>query len=389
MPELPKIPPGVDEVFLELMENPVSFLPAVARLCGSATAGLMLSQAIFWSRTKKVVARDGWFWKSAQEWQEETCLSVREQMTAREALRGLGFLSEYKKKVDGAPTIHYRVNFRAIIDAFLQNGNCGNAISEIAETQYHPPDIAKKENDKSANSYKEAETTPETTRDYQRGEQARPLSPVLVVDRSKLGEAISRCTLKPGDLDYDRQMFRFILRNRGGLTPTQAKEYLGEDPEWRKWPFWDVLDSQEEITFPESAGPCDIGSGDAGRALTELLGISGWQHQQSAKEACETVKRRKPELRYTDIPAFIQSLWREYDSQATHAKVSLKTFIGEIGRFVDSNSWRVTPKQSAAAADENGGHFEGSVYVTREGTRMPGYVPPPKAKEAAKGAAAK
>lgn len=30
--------------------------------------------------------------------------------------------------------------------------------------------------------------------------------------------------------------------------------------------------------------------------------------------------------------------------------------------------------------DEHGGHFEGTVYITREGKRMPGYMPPPKAK---------
>lgn len=30
--------------------------------------------------------------------------------------------------------------------------------------------------------------------------------------------------------------------------------------------------------------------------------------------------------------------------------------------------------------DEHGGHFEGTVYINREGKRMPGYMPPPKTK---------
>lgn len=30
--------------------------------------------------------------------------------------------------------------------------------------------------------------------------------------------------------------------------------------------------------------------------------------------------------------------------------------------------------------DEHGGHFEGTVYITRDGKRMPGYMPPPKTK---------
>lgn len=33
------------------------------------------------------------------------------------------------------------------------------------------------------------------------------------------------------------------------------------------------------------------------------------------------------------------------------------------------------------AVDDNGGHFEGTVYVTADGKRMPGYKPPPKVKK--------
>lgn len=122
----------------------------------------------------------------------------------------------------------------------------------------------------------------------------------------------------------------------------------------------------------------DIDPWQAGQATAELLGLGG-QQKALARDACAAVKRRKPEMRFTETPEFVCKLWREYDSLAVHAKVSLKTFLGEIGRFMDSDSWRAQPSRASPTLDERGGHFEGSVYVTKDGTRMPGYIPPPKA----------
>jgi hypothetical protein len=162
MAEKRKLPPGVPEAFRELMEDPISFFPALGRLCGSAAAGLMLCQAFFWTGNKEVIARGGWFWKTAADWEEETCLSSREQRTAREALLKLGFWEEEKHKINGAPTMHFRVKIDAIIEAHIdkcrakmesaektnhpQNGKCGNDKSiESAETTNEPPDLSKKE----------------------------------------------------------------------------------------------------------------------------------------------------------------------------------------------------------------------------------------------------
>ena len=41
--------------------------------------------------------RDGWFWKTAAEWQRETGLSRREQDSARRRLRALGLLEEQRR----------------------------------------------------------------------------------------------------------------------------------------------------------------------------------------------------------------------------------------------------------------------------------------------------
>lgn len=142
-----------------------------------------------------------------------------------------------------------------------------------------------------------------------------------------------------------------------------------------------ALASQEK---PENQEVLDIDPWQAGQVVSELLGLGG-QQKALARDACAAVKRRKPDMRFTEIPEWIVKLWREYDSMAVHAKVSLKTFLGEIGRFMDSDSWRGGSARASPQVDENGGHYEWNgpqkIYVTADGKRLPGYTPPPKAKE--------
>ena len=47
--------------------------------------------------TRQQPERDGWFWKTAAEWQRETGLSRREQDSARRILRALGLLEEQRR----------------------------------------------------------------------------------------------------------------------------------------------------------------------------------------------------------------------------------------------------------------------------------------------------
>jgi hypothetical protein len=122
----------------------------------------------------------------------------------------------------------------------------------------------------------------------------------------------------------------------------------------------------------------DLEPQDAARALTELLGVSGYT-ALAARDAVGTVKRRRPELRYTEIPEFVLKLWREVSSQPKRALPSVKTFLSEIGQYIESDHWRVKPVDTGPMLDENGGYYDGKTYVTAEGKRLPNYVPRKKA----------
>ncbi len=91
---------------------------------GVASA-LMLSQAIYWARRSS--DNEGWFYKTQEEWEEETGLTRREQETARKRLRATDFWHE---ELRGMPArLHFRVDFEALAAAL---GLCQTSLHESA-----------------------------------------------------------------------------------------------------------------------------------------------------------------------------------------------------------------------------------------------------------------
>src|SRR5436190_11614884 len=109
--------PEPDAYLLDLLDRPIAFHRIFARLLrGSVNAALMLSQAVYWS--KRASRADGAFWKTAEEWTEETGLTVDQQKGARRLLRGKDF---WKEDVRGVPaTVHYLVDRRRLGIALRQ-----------------------------------------------------------------------------------------------------------------------------------------------------------------------------------------------------------------------------------------------------------------------------
>ncbi len=92
-----------------LLDRPIAFHRAFVTLTGSVTAALMLSQAVYWSK-RVAEGRDGWFYKTQNEWLEETGMSRYEQESARKKL------AKYLKveRRDVPAQLYYKVDFEAI-----------------------------------------------------------------------------------------------------------------------------------------------------------------------------------------------------------------------------------------------------------------------------------
>ena len=89
-----------------LLAKPIAFHRIFATIGGGVSEGVFLSQAYYWSF--RTTIDDEWFYKTQQEWCEETALNRREQEAARKRLIKLGILEEKKQ---GMPSqLYYRVN---------------------------------------------------------------------------------------------------------------------------------------------------------------------------------------------------------------------------------------------------------------------------------------
>ena len=92
----------------------VVYYPRVAEVCGNIKSAILLSQALSWTSgyLRQNPGREGWFWKTREEWFLETGLSRWEQESARERLRELGVLEE--KRMGAPPKLFFRVNLDAL-----------------------------------------------------------------------------------------------------------------------------------------------------------------------------------------------------------------------------------------------------------------------------------
>jgi hypothetical protein len=95
-----------------LTDRPIAYHPIITRVVGSATAGIFLSQLLYW--TPRAHDPEGWVYKTQDDILEETGLTRTEQETARRILRGAQVMEEQKK---GLPAkLYFRVKMDQLIE---------------------------------------------------------------------------------------------------------------------------------------------------------------------------------------------------------------------------------------------------------------------------------
>jgi biotin operon repressor len=119
---------------------------------------LLLSQIVYWS--DRATLPDGWFAKSAAEWEEELGMTTYQVKRSMEALKALGVQTELRRSPfhQMAATLHYRLDretFSNRVCEFLENGFLGNSQTASEET-------SKRDAKKLANDSTEPTTKPTT-----------------------------------------------------------------------------------------------------------------------------------------------------------------------------------------------------------------------------------
>ena len=120
-----------NSVLLELLaDKPIAFVPSLARLVKSATAGLFMSQLLYWWGSG---AKPGWIYKTIAEFQKETCLSRSEQATAIKKWKALGVLEV--KLMSIPPKRHFKIHYEKLVELLRVNTNLQNPANQFAQTR--------------------------------------------------------------------------------------------------------------------------------------------------------------------------------------------------------------------------------------------------------------
>lgn len=225
----PKFADPIDD----FLDQPIAFNPSFKRITGSTVAAVFLSQAWYW--TKRHKKDDGWFWKTGEEWEEETGLTRSEQETARKHCRRVGVVEE---KLRGVPaTMHYRVDKKRIYELLGIQFSDTFQFAEIPQTG--SDDSGKfaesQQSDVSSNFNKESENPPKTP--YGADAPAMPLdwqlSHDMEITQSSEDEEFKKQALDianliefkqsgSGELAYAFMTTRNILLSKDGMKG-QAK----------------------------------------------------------------------------------------------------------------------------------------------------------------------
>jgi hypothetical protein len=146
----------------DLLDRPIAFQRVFVTLAGSVTAALMLSQAVYWQKRTK--SEDGWFYKTIDEWQEETGLTRYEQDAARKKLK-----KYLQSNLRGVPArLYFKVDETALLaDLFVEKPQTGLGKNPKLVSGFSP------------NINRNSETTTETTTQASADEFASSENPDL------------------------------------------------------------------------------------------------------------------------------------------------------------------------------------------------------------------
>lgn len=113
--------------YLEALDRPIAYHRVFVSLAGSVAGAVFLSQLVYWARRM-----DREFYKSVDDWSEETGLTRYEQESARKKLKALGVL---KVKRKGVPArLFYSLDFVALDHVISQFAESNKLESDKQQT---------------------------------------------------------------------------------------------------------------------------------------------------------------------------------------------------------------------------------------------------------------
>ncbi len=117
-------------------QNLVSIPVVYIEITGDLNTALLLNQMVFWSDKSK--RKDGYFYKSYKDWEDEIHLSEYQVRRSIKKLKELDFIETELKRANGSPTLHFKVKIDLVSEWILKklkNRNLRNLSIDTEETK--------------------------------------------------------------------------------------------------------------------------------------------------------------------------------------------------------------------------------------------------------------
>lgn len=222
--------------FCSLLDSPIAFHRIFVTVSGSVTAALFLSQTVYW--TKRTRNEYGWFYKSRDEWTEETGLTRFEQESARKSLKKIGVLEE---KLEGLPAkLYFRLvpqKLNTILSSLFSKGGCFSA----TKVDIFPPTCRILSNHQAgeipSGFYKETETTSKTTTEITKRESSPSSipatdSPTLSLSKDHLS---THNALSHSGRDHQKSRFNDWIKNNWNDILNKYLPRFNNDENLLRW----------------------------------------------------------------------------------------------------------------------------------------------------------
>ena len=138
---------------LKVAGRPIAYYPKLAKLLGSVNAAILFGHFFYWhDKTENPLG----VYRTAEEIEDETGLSVQEQRTARSKLKERGVLIETEKRIEHR--IYYKLDLNAFDDLMLQHSGSEESTAVIRTEDLTvntplPPNAADGENGLNAGAF--------------------------------------------------------------------------------------------------------------------------------------------------------------------------------------------------------------------------------------------
>ena len=219
---------------LKVAGRPIAYYPKLAKPLGGVNAAILFGHFFYWhDKTENPLG----VYRTAEEIEEETGLSVQEQRTARSKLRERGVLIETEKRIEHR--IYYKLDLNAFDDLMLQHS--GSEESTAPKFNINSPEM------QNQHSGSEESTAVIRTEDLTEDLTVNTPLPPNAADG---GNGLNADAFVPADAGTCKQGEDGVLQEETTVTPALKTNRAGGNTRRRRYnqvPCQDIADCYNEI----------------------------------------------------------------------------------------------------------------------------------------------